>query len=200
MARVLISTVYSAKPTLYACTKERPDKLILLVPEEADKTVEEALKVIGDSVGSVLDTTQETIAQYDIVAIARTAAKAIDEHCTEKDEVILNITSGRKTQSLGLLYAGYARARYVRKIAYYPEEKDRVVVLPVLPFKLTESQSKILASLGKEEKTYAQLGTETKLSTAMVYRAIDELIHQGYVEKTERKGLRITDAGEIARM
>ncbi|MDP2947719.1 MAG: hypothetical protein Q8N88_06415 [Nanoarchaeota archaeon] len=93
------------------------------------------------------------------------------------DNIFINITSGRKTQAIGLLFTAYARYEKVRKIAYNPEEdKGLIVYLPRLSFKLTESQKKILEETGnKKYNSIGDLAQKIDLLTAMLYRAIDEL-------------------------
>ncbi|MGM5480490.1 MAG: hypothetical protein ACQESC_03455 [Nanobdellota archaeon] len=44
------------------------------------------------------------------------------------------------------------------------------------------------------------MAENTGLSTAMVYRAVDDLINQGLIEKTKDEGITLTDAGRIARL
>jgi len=118
----------------------------------------------------------------------------------KNDEIFINITSGRKTKALGLLFAAYARCNRIKKIAYNPEEdKTAVVWLPKLSFKLNESQKKVLTALA--EKDYSkisliELADKIGISRAMLYRNIDELRDMGYISTED--GLILTDAGKIA--
>ncbi len=202
MAKVLISTVYSPDPVLLSCTKISPDRLILLVTDKKDKVISESLDLIKKSIGRILTIEVIQIPQYDIIKIAKTVVKSIDKISLE-DEIIVNITSGRKTQSMGVLFGAYARKDHVKRIAYYPEgeEKGSVVYLPILSMKLSESQEKIMDSISSNKiQSYKSLADATGLSTAMVYRAVDELINSGLVEKTKDEGLILTDAGKIMRL
>ncbi len=101
---------------------------------------------------------------------------------------------------MDLLFAAYARHERVKKIAYNPEEdKNAVVYLPRLSFKLTESEKKVLEAIGND--TYenpTELSKKVDLSTAMLYRAIDELKDKDLV--ATEGGLKLTDAGKIARL
>ena len=93
------------------------------------------------------------------------------------DTIYINITSGRKTKALGLLFAAYARNNRVKKIAYNPEEdKTAVIWLPKLAFKFNESQKKVLETLA--EKDYSKmsltdLADKIGISRAMLYRNIE---------------------------
>ena len=104
---------------------------------------------------------------------------------------------------MGVLFGAYARKDHVKRIAYYPdgEEKGSVVYLPVLSMKLTESQEKIMDSIKSNKiQSYKSLADATGLSSAMVYRAVDELLNTGLVAKTKDEGITLTDAGQLMRL
>jgi CRISPR-associated protein Csa3 len=198
--KVLIATLYNPDPVLLACTRLSPNRLILLIDNEPDKIQKESLQLIKSSLGRVLDIKEVKIPKYEIVNIAKEVVKIIDLQ-PKDDEIYFNITAGRKTQSMGVLFGAYARSNFIKKIAYNPEEdKSAIVYLPILSFKLNESQQGILESIDKKKiETYADLAKETQLSSAMVYRSIDELKNMSFVEITD-KGFILTDAGKIARL
>jgi len=201
MSKVLIATVYNPDPVLLAAHKLSPDRLILLVDEKTNEKQNKALKLIKDSLGRVIDIKEIRTSVYEIVDVAKKCVEVIDMQPRE-DKIYVNITASRKTQALGLLYAAYARSERVRKIAYNPEEdKNTVVYLPKLSFKLKESQKKILDVI--DDKDYSKLSwtdmaKKIGISPAMFYRNIDELKDLGFVE-TENV-LELTDAGRLARL
>jgi CRISPR locus-related DNA-binding protein len=198
--KVLIATLYKPEPVLLAATRLGPEKLILLLDKEPDKEQLDSLKLIKNSLGKVLEVVEERTEVYDVVEVARKCVKIIDEQAKD-DWIFVNITSGRKTKAIGLLFAAYARHDMVKKIAYNPEEdKSAVVYLPRLSFKLTESQKTILEKL--EKGHYAnttELADKLSLSTAMVYRAVGELEDMDLITCNE-DGIKLTDAGKIARL
>ena len=198
--KVLIATLYRPEPVILATTRLGPERLILLVDEEPSKEQEKSLKIINDSLGKVIDVKVVKTEVYNIVNVAKKAVEIIDLQPTE-DEVYINITSGRKTKAIGLLFAAYARHDRVKKIAYNPEEdRNAVVYLPRLSFKLTLSEKKILEMLDKKGKydNIMDLAKDVDLSTAMLYRSIDELKDKDMV--TTENGVELTDAGKIARL
>ncbi|MFP4645763.1 MAG: CRISPR-associated CARF protein Csa3 [Candidatus Woesearchaeota archaeon] len=200
MTTILISTVYNPDSVLMACTKLSPDKLVLLATKPRDEKLKKSLELIKSSLGRVLDISIVDIPEYDIVGISRKMVDTIDSVSLE-GTIVVNITSGRKTQSLGALFGAYARFKYVKRITYYPEgdQKGEVVQLPIMKMKLTDSQEKILNSIKANKiQSYKTLAENTGLSTAMVYRAVDDLIQQGLIEKTDDEGIVLTNAGEIA--
>jgi CRISPR-associated protein Csa3 len=198
-SKVLIATVYNVEPVMLSVTKIGPERLILLVDTDADKVQKASLELIKKSLGSVLDIKVIKIDVYNIVEIARKCVEIIDMQPTA-DSIFVNVTSGRKPQAIGLLFACYARHVRVKKIMYLPEEKGRdVVYLPKLSFKLTESQKEILEQL--ENGTYntiPELAKVVELSQGMLYRAIDELKDMDLI--TTDDGIKLTDAGKIARL
>lgn len=198
--KVLIATLYNPDPVLLACTRLGPERLILLIDEEPDKKQKDALDLIKGSLGRVLDIKVVKIPVYDVVAIASKVVEIIDMQ-PKDDLVYLNITGGRKTMAMGVLFGGYARSSRVKKIAYNPEEdKSSVIYLPIMSFKLNESQKNILGALEKKPtESISELAEETKFSAAMVYRSIDELKDMDLVEGTD-KTFKLTDAGRIARL
>ena len=195
--KVLIATLYSAEPVLLASNRLGPDKLILLVDKDPNNEQEKSLKLIKDSLGKVIEVKAIKTDVYDIVKVATECVKIIDMQPKE-DSIYINITSGRKTKAIGLLFAAYARHDSIKRIAYNPEEdKTAVVYLPRLSLKLTESEKKVLKHIenGKYENT-GDLAKKIDLSSAMLYRAIDELKDKDLI--TTDEGFKLTDAGKIA--
>jgi CRISPR locus-related DNA-binding protein len=185
---------------MLSVTKLGPERLFLLINKEPHPEQEKSLKIIQDSLGKVMEIKALKIDMYDIVSIAEKVVELIDSQPNE-DEIYVNLTSGRKTQALGLLFAAYARHERVKRIAYYEDESKNVVYLPRISFKLTSSQKRILEYLAtaKGNKSMKELAEKIDLSTAMLYRAIDELKDQDLVS-AEDDGLSLTDAGKIARL
>tara|TARA_Y100000034_G_scaffold87295_1_gene104685 strand:+ start:1346 stop:1948 length:603 start_codon:yes stop_codon:yes gene_type:complete len=197
--KVLIATLYGPEPVILASTRLGPERLILLVDKVPSGEQEKSIKIIEDSLGKVIEVKVVKTDVYDIVKVARKCVEIIDMQ--PKDDLIyINITSGRKTKAIGLLFASYARHDKIKKIAYNPEEdKNAVVYLPRLSFKLTESEKKVLEYIEKGKyENISDLAKKIDISTAMLYRAIDELKDKDLI--TTKEGLKLTDAGMIARL
>lgn len=197
MAKVLIATIYSADPVLLAATRHGTDRLILLIDNKPDKEQEKSLKLIKESLGRVIDIKTVKTEIYDIVKIATKCVEIIDL-CPKEDSISINITSGRKTKAIGLLFAAYARCDRIDKIAYNPEEdRSKVVYLPKLSFRFTESQKRILEYLkAGEYENLSDLADKVELSRAMLYRNIKELEDLGFIESKDGC-FELTDAGKI---
>tara|TARA_Y100000310_G_C20658670_1_gene803432 strand:- start:247 stop:855 length:609 start_codon:yes stop_codon:yes gene_type:complete len=199
--KVLIATLYNPDPIMLAATKLGPDRLILLMDDKPNKEQDKSLKLIQSSLGKVIEVKPVKCAVLDIVKVATKCVEVIDMQ--PKDDIVyVNITSGRKTKAIGLLLASYARHDQVKKIAYNPEEdKGSVVYLPRLSFKLSESEKKILEYMEADEySSISDLAKKLDISTAMLYRAIDELKDKDLLEGDDKKKFKLTDAGKIARL
>ena len=197
MDKVIISTLYSVEPVMVAVTKYGADKLILVLNKDADKTQEDSLQAIKSTFDKILEIKLVKIDPYDVVKIAAEVVKAID-FMSDKDSIVVNITSGRKTMSLGLLYGAYARISKVNKVLYISEEQQ-IIELPKLSFNLTQSQQKVLELVHSDKyKTVTEMAEKIDISTGMLYRNIKELQDLGLIE--EKEGLKLTDAGKIARL
>lgn len=201
MKKVLIATLYNPDPVLLAANRLGPDRLILLIDKKPSDEQLKSLKLIKDSLGRVVDVQDVKTDVYNIVEVAQKCVEIIDLQPRD-DQIFINITSGRKTKALGLLFAAYVRHDRVRKIAYNPEEdKNSIIYLPKICFKLTDSQKKVLEAIEIPEhkgKSWADIAEDVGLSRAMFYRAVDELKDMDLVSTED--DLKITDAGRIARL
>jgi len=196
MAKVLIATLYNPDPVLLSANKLGPDRLVLLIDPQPNLKQQESLDLINKSLGRVLDVKVIKTEVYDIVKIAEKAVEVMDMQPKE-DDIFVNITSGRKTKAIGLLFAAYARSKRIKKIVYYPEEESlEPILLPKLSYNLTESQKRLLEFLdGGQFRNILDLSRNIDISRPMLYRNIKELEEMGLVED-----LKLTDAGKIARL
>ena len=133
MTKILIATLYIFEPVIAAATKISADRLILLIDHEPDETQQKSLDIIKQSLGSVLEIKTVETDVYDIVEVTKETVKIIDL-LSDKDEIYIDVTAGRKTKALGLLFGAYARSDRIRRIMYVKEENKQVVNLPKLSY------------------------------------------------------------------
>ncbi len=196
MGRILISTLYGFEPVIASATKISAERLILLIDNEPDETQSKSIELIKKSLGSVLEIKTVETDVYDIVAVAKESVKIIDL-LSDKDEIYIDITAGRKTKALGLLFGAYARCDRIKRIMYVKEENKQVVNLPKLCYSITEGQRKIIEFLSKHKvKSMADFSEKVDVSTGMLYKHIKELKAMDVVEETS-DGLQLTDYGRI---
>ncbi|RLE45429.1 hypothetical protein DRJ25_05695 [Candidatus Woesearchaeota archaeon] len=196
MTKILIATLYIFEPVIAAATKISADRLILLIDHEPDETQQKSLDIIKQSLGSVLEIKTVETDVYDIVEVAKETVKIIDL-LSDKDEIYIDVTAGRKTKALGLLFGAYARSDRIRRIMYVKEENKQVVNLPKLSYLITPGQHKIIEFLLKNEvRSMSEFAEKVDVSKAMLYKHIKELKDMDVIEDTT-EGFKLTDYGRI---
>ena len=194
--KVLIATLYTFEPVIASATKISADMLILLIDKEPDQTQKKSIDIIKQSLGSVLEIKTVETDVYDIVDVAKESVKIIDL-LSDKDEIFVDITAGRKTKALGLLFGAYARCDRIKRIMYVKEENKQVVNLPKLCYSITEGQRKIIEFLVKNKvKSMSDFSEKIDVSTGMLYKNIKELKSMDVIEETT-EGIKLTDFGRI---
>ncbi|AIJ05277.1 transcriptional regulator, ArsR family [Methanocaldococcus bathoardescens] len=171
---------YGAKKAILVYSKDNED----YIKEDDLKKVDESLKK-AEELCSMLGIECEKVRISGIefeknVEILRDIIK-------KEDEVIVNITGGRKITSLALLYASLYEFDKVFKIVYV--HKKRIIELPKIahPFKLTNFERKILASLNEREKTISELAEEFNVSLPAIIKYVNSLEKKNLI-KTEKIG------------
>ena len=196
MTNILIATLYVFEPIIASATKMSADRLILLIDKKPDKKQLESLEILKQSLGSVMGITTVETEVYDIVEVAKETVKIIDL-LSDKDEIYVDITAGRKTKALGLLFGSYARTDRVKKIMYVKEEDKSIVSLPKLSYSITPGQYKIIKFLFKNKIiSMVDLAEKADISKAMLYKHVKELKDMDIIENT-KEGLQLTDYGRI---
>jgi CRISPR-associated protein Csa3 len=196
MAKILLATLYKFEPVIAASTKIGADRLILLVDYKPDKTQQKSIDLINDSLGSVLKIDTFNTDVYDIVEISKETVDIIDS-LSDNDEIYVDITAGRKTKALGLLFGAYARSSRIKRIMYVKEENNQIVYLPKLSYQITQAQQKIIEYIGKNKiSSMAEFSENVGVSKAMLYKHVKELKDMDILEETP-DGLKLTDYGRI---
>lgn len=193
--KVVISTVYSGKAIKVAIKELSPNKLILIVDKPIDKIKEETVKEIKKFYGEVMEIETLQTSLYDIPEIMEKVIKVIDEESGKGNEVLIHITEGRKTTSLALLFAGYARKEKLKGAYYVIEETNQILPLPLINLNLGESKKLILREIYKGNIKIEELIKKTKIKQSAVYQHLQELKKEGYLENN--KELKLTDLGRI---
>ncbi len=196
--KVLIATVYNSDPVVLAITQVSADRVILLIDEKPNEIQKASIELINESFGNVIDIKTVKTSLYDVVEVAKKSVEIIDL-TPKEDSIYINITSGRKTKAIGLLFGAYARCTRIKKISYNPdkESKGSVIYLPKLSFDLTDSQRNVLEHIQAEDfKTHTELAEQISISRAMLYKNIKDLENRDLISTEE--GFKLTDAGKIA--
>lgn len=195
MEYTLISTIYKLEPVMFCITQFSPKKIILLSEEDAPKEKLEALRILRETVGTVIEIETIPTSLYNVVKIANDTAEIIDEECAHGKKIIVNVSGGRKPQALGALFGSYSRHSAVERIVYVTEEDREIIDLPILNFGISKTKRIILEELEKEETSVKNLSIKVGISRGMTYNHIRELREMGFIAQDE---LKITSAGELA--
>ncbi|MCX6803410.1 MAG: CRISPR-associated CARF protein Csa3 [Candidatus Diapherotrites archaeon] len=197
MARVLITPIYETGSISLAVNRFSIERVFLLVSKKTDDTQQAAVKYIKDHYEKIIEIKEKKIELYDLVETAHQVKDVIDD-LSNTDEIYLNISTGRRTQVLGILFAAYKRPDRIKKIFYVASENNEIITIPILSLDVTPAQQKILENIEEIDKI-SEMSTEIEVSKAMVYRAIKELKDKGLIEESD-KGYKLTEAGRIAKM
>lgn len=196
MSKHLIATIYNHYSIIATATNFSVNHITLLVDESPNETMKKSIELIENSLGSVMKIKKCPVALYDIVHIAEQTVQIIDS-LPEKDEIFVDITSGRKPKSLGLLFASYARAKRISKICYVTEDTKQIIRLPIMPFTMNSTQLEVLQTIHKNTNiTTSQIAEELGVSKGIVYRYIKEMLDWDAVEKNGEI-LKLSDFGRI---
>ena len=196
MTKILISSIYDHNSVMLCATKFSVEELYLIIDKEPNKIQKNAIKIVKDSLGSVITIHERKAEVYDILGTAKLTVDILDR-LPEGQEVYINITAGRKTQSLGLTYGAYARIGKVDYIVYATEETKEILYLPKLNYEITDTQRQMLEliSVNKLTSTF-QVSEKVSTSTAMAYRNVETLKNKGMIIQM-KEGIVITDYGRL---
>ncbi|MCO5383524.1 MAG: CRISPR-associated CARF protein Csa3 [Methanosarcina barkeri] len=193
----LVSTIYSLEPVIICVTRLSPSKIILLSEEGADEKKLRSEEMIETTFKNVLEVDKKYTVVYDTVRVAKDVAGLIEEEHARGNQVIVNVSGGRKPQAFGALFGAYARNDMVQRIVYVTEEDGLIIDFPVLSFNLSETKKLILEEIQKGVSAVTQLAATAGISKGMTYNHLRELKAIGYIADGEN-GYIITDAGKIA--
>lgn len=196
MTGVLISTIYEkSDSTKFSIRDFNVKKIFLLVDKIPSKTQMQSINLIKKAFNNAIEIIEKKIDVYDISSVSKDVIKIIDS-VPNDNEIYVDISQGRKTQALGVLLACYTRSERIKKIVYW-RENGEAIVLPKLTFNVNDHSKKILIEIEKSE-SIVDLAKKLKLSRAQLYRNLKNLENSGLLTKEKNKFI-LTVAGKIAR-
>jgi len=191
----LITTIYHPEPVIPSIHRYSPTKIILIRSSIAEGEAKKELKETVDTVERLFKNATKIewvkINPYDLYAISKKTVDLIEKENGNK--IIVNVTGGRKTIGMGVLFGCYARKDMVDRIQYVTEEKSEFVDLPLLSFGLSRSKRLVLEAI-QEGLTIQKTTEKLKRSRGMIYAHLKELQEAGLVNEDYK----ITTAGRIA--
>ncbi len=103
----------------------------------------------------------------------------------KENNVIINLTGGRKITSFALLYAALYEFKNIDKIVYVHDK--RIIEFPKIahPYNLTKFERRILASLNEGEKTITEIAKEFGVSLPAIIKYVNYLEEKKLVKTTK---------------
>jgi len=196
MSKILISSIYDHNSVMLCATKFSVDEIYLIIDKNPDKNQKKAIEIVKNSLGSVVKIHERKVEVYDIVGTAKLVVDILDR-LPEGFENFINVTAGRKTQSLGMTYGAYARIGKVDYIVYATEETKEIIYLPKLNYEITDTQRQMLEMIKDNKLTSTfQVSEKVSTSTAMAYRNFETLKSKGMIIQN-KEGIVLTDYGRL---
>lgn len=192
----LITTLYALNPVLVCITRLSPSKVIIITEDGTAEEKAQAEKMLEATFGKVIEIRKLVTSLYDPVRVAQDIADAIEKEHDCGNQVILNVSGGRKPQAFGTLFGAYARSDMVKRIIYVTEEDNSILEFPILGFNISPTKKAILEHIKQGEKTITTIATKVSISRGMAYNHIRELKDMGYI--SDEDGFAITDSGRLA--
>ncbi|MDD4083190.1 MAG: CRISPR-associated CARF protein Csa3 [Sphaerochaetaceae bacterium] len=201
MQNILIATIFHDDSIRLGIKEYQINKAILLQDENAGQTQKDKIKQLLDYNKNFVEFQIKEIPKYEIEGVVKKCIEIIDSIPNE-DNIIIDITQGKRTQTIGLLFAAFKRFDRIKKIYYGQEIKEStwsVLELPKFRFDLTEKQKIILKGLNNT-KTINEIITEEDISRATVYNNLIELENQALIQRNQigkEVKYELTEAGRI---
>ena len=100
----LISTIYSLEPVIICVTRLSPSKIILLSEEGAPDKKIQSEETIEKTFKNALEFEKKYTSVYDTVRVAKDVTELIEQEHARGNQVIVNVSGGRKPQAFGALW------------------------------------------------------------------------------------------------
>ncbi|MDD4497897.1 MAG: CRISPR-associated CARF protein Csa3 [Methanosarcinaceae archaeon] len=194
---ILISTIYSLEPVIVCVTRLSPSKIILLTEEGANEKKVQSEETIEQTFKRAIEVEKKITSLYNTVQVAQDVADLIEEEHAKGNQVIVNVSGGRKPQAFGALFGAYARNDMVQRIVYVTEEDNLIIDFPVLSFNISNTKKIILEQIHEGVSSVSKIAENVGISKGMTYNHLRELKSMGYINDGDN-GYMVTDAGKIA--
>ena len=120
--------------------------------------------------------------QYDVLKITKDSLELINKHQKAYD-IIINTSTGRRTQALGILYSMITVPQFINKIVYITENTNEIIELPILSHGLSKFKVEILEMLSNGHSIDG-ISKMLERSKSMIYGHIRFLKTRGFVNES----------------
>lgn len=192
----LITTLYTLDPVLVCITRLSPSRVIIITEDGTVDKKAQSEQTLEATFGKVIEIRKLVTSLYDPVRVAQDVAAAIEKEHDWGNQVIINVSGGRKPQAFGTLFGAYSRSDMVKRIIYVTEEDNNMLEFPILGFNISPTKKAILEHIKQGEKAISTIAVKVGISKGMAYNHIRELKDMGYI--SDEDGFTITDSGRLA--
>jgi len=192
----LITTIYALEPVVFCVTRLSPSKIIILTEENTIDKKARAEQIIIDTFGKIIEIEKKITSLYNTVQVAQDVSDLIEQEHARDNQIMINVSGGRKPQAFGALFGAYTRSDMVKRIVYVTEEDNTIIDFPILSFNISDTKKVILEQVRSGVTSVAAIAIDVGISKGMAYNHLRELKTMGYI--TGENGYSITDAGRIA--
>ena len=198
MKKILVSNAYDFTPMVGAITKIGPDIVYAVMNNTPEAHQKDALKKLKNTFKHI-EFKEIKTEVYKVYEVAKEIVKAIDQIYTQDTEIYVDLTSGRKTKSIGILLGCYQRSDKIKEVLYFTQEINQMITLPKLSFEVSKKSSDLLEIISKKPISLPDLANNKKLNSmgrTSVYLNIRDLKEKGLVFE-DNGVLYLTDYGKL---
>ena len=188
--KVLISTIWKGSAVIQAIKLFSPNKVFFIADEPVEDIRNNSINMIKELFPNLEYKTVSTKI-YDIVGIAKSVMDIIESETG--NEIIVHISEGRKTMSLGLLFGAYVKRELVSSAYYITEETNTPIQLPLVKLKLSKQKKGLLQKIDENITSISELAKKLKIKAPTVYVHMKELRDDGFLNKENK----LTEIGRI---
>ena len=161
MKKILVSNAYDFTPMVGAITKIGPDIVYAVMNNTPEAHQKDALKKLKNTFKHI-EFKEIKTEVYKVYEVAKEIVKAIDQIYTQDTEIYVDLTSGRKTKSIGILLGCYQRSDKIKEVLYFTQEINQMITLPKLSFEVSKKSSDLLEIISKKPISLPDLAKDRK--------------------------------------
>jgi len=188
--KVLISTIWKGSAVIQAIKLFSPNKVFFIADEPVEDIRNNSINMIKELFPNLEYKTVLTKI-YDIVGIAKSVMDIIESETG--NEIIVHISEGRKTMSLGLLFGAYVKRELVSSAYYITEETNTPIQLPLVKLKLSKQKIRLLQKINEDISSMPELEKALNVKVPTIYVHMKELRDDGFLNKENK----LTEIGRI---
>ena len=188
--KVLISTIWKGSAVIQAIKLFSPNKVFFIADEPVEDIRNNSINMIKELFPNLEYKTVSTKI-YNIVGIAKSVMDIIESETG--NEIIVHISEGRKTMSLGLLFGAYVKRELVSSAYYITEETNTPIQLPLVKLKLSKQKIRLLQKINEDISSMPELEKALNVKAPTIYVHMKELRDDGFLNKENK----LTEIGRI---